>query len=298
MTRRGWLLFVALGIIWGVPYLLIRVSVREISPELLVFIRTGGAALVLAPVAAARGELRPALERWRPILLYSVVELAVPWLLLFSAEKRLSSSVSGLLIATVPLFAAMLAWISRSERVDAQRLVGLGVGIAGVAAIVGFDVRSSGLLDVFALFVTAFGYALGPWIFARHLARVPPLGAVALSFAFCAVAYLPSTWSSLPHRALSASVVESLVTLTLVCTVGAFLIFPALIAEIGAMRATLVTYVNPAVAVLLGVGALKEHFGVATGVGFVLILAGCILASRPARDRQAVPRPLPPATEP
>lgn len=291
MSRRGWLLFVALGIIWGLPYLLIRVSVREVSPELLVFIRTGGAALVLVPIAAARGELGPALQRWQPILLYSVVELAVPWLLLFSAEQRLSSSVSGLLIATVPLFAAMLAWASRSDRVDARRLVGLGVGIAGVAAIVGFDVRSSGLLDVFALFVTAFGYALGPWVFARYLAGVPPLGAVALSFAFCAVAYSPSVALSLPRRALSASIVESIVTLTLVCTIGAFLIFPALIAEIGAMRATLVTYVNPAVAVLLGVVALNEHFGLATGIGFALILGGCVLASRPVRERQATAPP-------
>ncbi|MDA8297587.1 MAG: DMT family transporter [Actinomycetota bacterium] len=291
MTRRGWLLFVALGIIWGLPYLLIRVSVREISPELLVFIRTGGAALILVPIAAARGEFGPALQRWRPILLYSAVELAVPWLLLFSAEQRLSSSVSGLLIATVPLFAAMLAWASRSERVDARRLVGLGVGIAGVAAIVGFDVRSSGLLDVFALFVTAFGYALGPWVFARYLAGVPPLGAVALSFAFCAVAYSPSAAVSLPRRALGASIVESIVTLTLVCTIGAFLIFPALIAEIGAMRATLVTYVNPAIAVLLGVIALNEHFGVATGIGFALILGGCVLASRPVREGKAMAPP-------
>lgn len=286
MTRRGWLLFVALGIIWGLPYLLIRVAVREISPELLVLIRTGGAALVLLPIAAARDELRLALQHWRPILLYSVVELAVPWLLLFSAEQRLSSSVSGLLIATVPFFAAMLAWMSRSERVDGPRLIGLGVGIAGVAAIVGFDVRSSGLLDVFALFVTAFGYALGPWILARHLAGVPPLGVVALSFAFCAIAYSPSAVFSLPHRAIGASIVGSIVTLTLVCTIGAFLIFPALIAEIGAMRATLVTYINPTVAVLLGVVVLNEHFGVATGIGFVLILGGCILASRPVRARQ------------
>lgn len=145
MTRRGRLLFVALRIIWGLPYLLIRIAVRELSLELLVLIRTGGAALVLVPIAVTRGQLRVGLQRWRPILLYSVVELAVPWLLPFSAEQRLSSSVSGLLISTVPFFATMLAWMSRSEWVDGRRLVGLEVGIAGVTAIVGRDVGSSNL---------------------------------------------------------------------------------------------------------------------------------------------------------
>lgn len=297
MTRRGWWLFIALGIIWGLPYLLIRISVREVSPALLVFLRTGGAALLLTPIAAARGELVPALRRWRLLLVYTALELGVPWLLLFTAEKHLSSSVSGLLIATVPLFAAILAFATGSDRIDSRRLAGLLIGIAGVAAIVGFDVRGSNLAYVFALFVTAFGYALGPWMFARHLAEVPPLGAVTVSFIFCAAAYAPSLALGLPRHAVDASVVWSIVTLTLVCTVGAFVIFPALIGEIGAMRATLVTYVNPAVAVLLGVAVLSEHFGPATALGFALILGGCMLASRPALARQndalppAVPEP-------
>lgn len=293
MTRRGWWLFIALGLIWGLPYLLIRVSVRAISPELLVFLRTGGAALVLAPIAAARGQLVPALRRWKALLVYTVIELVVPWLLLFTAEERLSSSVSGLLIATVPLFAAMLAWVTGSDRVDARRLAGLLLGIGGVAAIVGFDVRGSNLLYVFALFVTAFGYALGPWILARHLAEVPPLGAVSVSFIFCAALYSPSAAFSLPAHTPGASVIWSVIGLTLVCTVAAFIIFPALIGEVGAMRATLITYVNPAVAVLLGVAVLNERFGPATVVGFLLILGGCLLASRPALARRG--HALPPA---
>lgn len=290
MTRRGWLMFIALGVIWGLPYLLIRVAVREVSPELLVFIRTAGGALVLAPVAAARGDLMPALRHWKMVLAYTVVELAIPWFLLFSAEEKLSSSLSGLLVAAVPLFAAALAFTTGSDRVDARRLAGLIVGMAGVAALLGFDVRGSQLIDALALFVVALGYALGPWIFARHLADVPPLGAVSLSFVFCAAAYSPSLAFALPHRTLSASIVESLVGLTLICTIGAFLIFPALIAEIGAMRATLITYVNPAVAVVLGVVALNERFTLATGIGFVLILGGCFLASRRATEGRSSKR--------
>ncbi len=282
MTRRGWSLFVALGIIWGLPYLLIRVSVREVSPAFLVLVRTGGAALLLVPIAAARGQLAPALRRWRPLLAYTVAELAIPWLLLFTAEKHISSSLSGLLIGTVPLFAAALAFATGSDRVDARRLVGLLAGIAGVAAIVGFDLHGPQLVYVAALFVTALGYALGPWILAHHLAVVPPLGAVSVSFLFCALLYSPAVAFSLPAHLPSASVRWSLVGLTLVCTVGAFLILPALIAEVGAMRTTLVTYVNPAVAVLLGVAVLGERFSAVTAVGFLLIVGGCLLASRPA----------------
>lgn len=293
MSRRGWSLFVALGVIWGLPYLLIRISVREVSPAFLVFVRTAGAALLLTPIAAARGELVAALRRWRALVVYTVVELAIPWLLLFTAEKHISSSLSGLLIGTVPLFAAALAFATGSDHVDARRLVGLVAGMAGVAAIVGFDLRGSQLLYVAALFVTAFGYALGPWILAHHLTDVPPLGAVSVSFAFCALVYSPTVALAHPARVPSASVLWSLVTLTLVCTVAAFLIFPALIGEVGPMRATLITYVNPAVAVLLGVAVLNERFTPATAVGFILIIGGCLLASRPAALRSG--RALPPA---
>src|ERR1700678_945550 len=132
MTRRGWVLFIALGIIWGLPYLLIKVSVAQISPAFLVFVRTGGAAVLLAPLAAARGDLRKVLPYWRPLVVYTVVELAVPWFLLFRAEERLSSSLSGLLIAAVPLVGALLAWLTGSDHLDSRRLLGLAIGFAGV----------------------------------------------------------------------------------------------------------------------------------------------------------------------
>lgn len=286
VTRRGWAYFVALGIIWGLPYLLIKISVREISPALLVLIRTGGGALVLVPLSAARGVLLPALKRWRVIILYTCMELAVPWFLLFNAERRLPSSLSGLLTAAVPLFAAILAWVSGSDRIDLRRLIGLLLGLAGVGALVGFDVGSSQLLDVLSLVVVAVGYAVGPWIVARYLTDAPPMGVMAWSFTFCALLYAPIAAFSLPTRPLSASVIESAAGLTVVCTVVAFLAFFALIREVGAMRTTLITYVNPAVAVILGVTILGERFGLATGVGFVLILGGCLLATRPIRQRR------------
>ncbi len=289
MSRRGWVYFVAVGVVWGLPYLLIKISVRELSPPLLVFIRTGGASLVLVPLAAARGDLVAAIRHWRAIVLFTLVELAVPWLFLFNAERKLPSSLSGLLVAAVPLVAAVLAWLTRSEHLDLRRLTGLAVGIVGVGVLVGFSVAGSQLLAVLSLGVVVVGYALGPWVVDNLLRDVPPIGVIAWATLLCAIVYAPAAFLELPTRALSASVVESAATLTVVCTIVAFLLFFALIGEVGAMRATLVTYVNPAVAVALGVLALDEPFGAATAVGFVLVLGGCYLASRPSRRAVSAP---------
>jgi drug/metabolite transporter (DMT)-like permease len=289
VTRRGWVLFTALGIIWGLPYLLIKVSVRELSPVFLVFLRTGGGAVILVPLAAVRGQLRPVLKHWRPLVVYTIVEIGVPWVLLFHAEQRLSSSLSGLLIAAVPLVGALLAWLTGSDRLDPTRIIGLAVGFAGVALLVGFAVGRSDLWAAASIGGVVVGYALGPWVIARHLSDAPPLGVLTGSFVLCAVAYAPLAAFNLPHHGVSASVVESVVTLTVVCSVVAFLVFFALIAEVGAYRATVITYVNTAVAVLLGVSVLGERFGVATGAGFSLILAGCFFATRRARTPDAPP---------
>lgn len=281
MSRRGWLLFLLMGVIWGLPYLFIRIAVREIDPSLLVFIRTAGGALLLAPFVVRRDALRPLQRHWKPLALYTCAELAVPWLLLFNAERHLSSSLAGLLVASVPIVGAVLARLTGTDRLDRGRIAGLAVGILGVAALVGFDVRGSSVWAALSLAAVAVGYALGPWILARHLAAVPTFLVVAGSLALCAVLYTPSVAFTLPTRSLSVSVIGSMVTLTVVCTAIAFVFFFALIAEVGPLRATVITYINPAVAVVLGVGVLGEHFGTGTGIGFVLILAGSYLATRP-----------------
>lgn len=283
MTRRGWVLFIALGIIWGLPYLLIKVAVREITPSFLVFLRTGGGSLLLLPIAALRGELRPVLKYWRPLALYTVVEMGVPWILLFHAEERLPSSLAGLLIAAVPLASALLAWLTRSDRFDRRRLLGLAVGFSGVALLVGFDVGHADLWAAASIGVVVLGYALGPWIVAHHLAEAPPLGLVAGSLLLCALVYTPIAVFQLPQHGVHAPEIESVVGLTLVCTVLAFIVFFALIAEVGAYRTTIITYVNPAVAVLLGVSVLGEPFGLATVAGFALIVTGCFFATGRSR---------------
>ena len=277
MSRRGAVLFGAMCVIWGIPYLLIRVAVRELAPETLVFARCFPAAVLLLPVAIHRGHGRAVVARWRWVLVYSVVELCVPWYLLSSAEQHLTSSVAALIIATVPLIGVVLARMTGGERVGTRRMVGLLLGLAGVAVLVGVDVHGS-WWAVAATLVVALGYATGPFIITRRLADLPSLGVVAASLTVTAVVYAPAALTHLPGH-VSGEVIASVVVLTLVCTALAFLLFFALIAEIGPARATVITYVNPAVAVLLGVWLLHESLTAGLVVGFPLIIVGSVLAT-------------------
>lgn len=281
MTRRGWLLFVTMCVVWGIPYLLIKVAVRDLSPVSLVFFRTGIAALLLVPVAAARGQFLPVFRRWRPLVVYTIVEMAVPWLLLSRAEQRLSSSLTGLLVAAVPLVGAVLARTTGNrERLEPRRIVGLLVGIGGVAALVGLDLGSVDLPSLVGMAVVIVGYAVGPVILSRSLGDLPALGVVAASLALCAAGYLPFALTQLPAAVPGPAVLASVLLLAVVCTAVAFLVFFALIAEVGPSRSLVFTYVNPAVAVTLGVVLLNEPLTLATGIGFVLVIVGSVLATR------------------
>ena len=268
-------------VIWGIPYLLIKVAVRELSPVTLVFARCAIAVVLLLPVALARGELRPVLRYWKPLLAYTVAEVAIPWLLLSVAEQRLTSSLTGLLIAAVPLVGVGIAFArGATARFGATRITGLLVGIAGVGALVGVDVRGAQLGAALAVAVVVIGYAVGPAVLSRYLSELPPLGVVTASLSIVAIGYAPFALTDLPHRWPAASVTESVIVLGIVCTALAFLLFFALIAEVGPVEATVITYVNPAVAVLLGAVFLHEHITVWTLVGFALILGGSFLATR------------------
>ena len=290
MTRRGWFLFTAMAVIWGVPYLLIKVAVTDLSPVALVFLRTTIGAGLLLPVAAARHQLRPLLSQWRSLIAYSAIEVGLPWLLLSDAERQLSSSLTGLLIAAVPLVGVVLARIVGSDdTLDGRRVAGLLVGIVGVGALLGLDVGRSNLRSVAELGVVSVCYAVGPMIIARRLAHLPATGVVASSLALCAVVYAPVALTHLPPALPHARVVLAMLALGVVCTALAFLFFFALIAEVGPIRATIITYVNPAVAVALGVAVLGERFTVGIGVGCALILAGSYLSTRRVAPREPVP---------
>ncbi len=285
MTRRGLALFGAMCVIWGIPYLLIRVAVRELSPASLVLARTAIAALLLLPIAVARDELRPLVRHWRPLLVFTGIEIALPWVLLNDAEQEISSSLTALLIAAVPLIGAVIAMTTgERERLGRQSLLGLLVGLAGVAALVGVNLGGAGALPIAEVGLVALCYAVGPVILQRWLADLPPLGVIAASLGITTVVYLPIAAFSLPQELPSAEVIWSVLGLAVVCTAIAFLLFFALIEEIGPVRATVITYVNPAVAAVLGVAILDERFTLGMAVGFALVLLGSVLATRPSKS--------------
>jgi drug/metabolite transporter (DMT)-like permease len=287
MTRRGWLLFAAMSVIWGVPYLMIRVAVRDLSPATLVGARTALAALILLPLAAQRKQLRPLARVWAPLLAFTAIEIVVPWFLLAKAEIRLTSSLTGLLIAAVPLVGALVTTFTGArERHGARRWAGLLIGLAGVAALVGLDVHGAEALAVVEVAGVAVCYAVGPIILSRWLAEAPPLGVVASSLVLAALFYVPFAVISRPGSFPSADVTLSVVGLAVLCTAVAFLLFFALVAEAGPVRATVITYVNPAVAALVGVAVLNETFTLGMAIGFALVLAGSILATATRRERR------------
>jgi drug/metabolite transporter (DMT)-like permease len=283
VSSRGFVLFSSMCVIWGIPYLLIRVAVRDLSPATLVLARTGIAALLLLPVALARDEVRPVLRRYKPVLVFAAIEIAIPWVLLASGERRVTSSLAALLIAAVPLVGVVIARTTGArERFGPANVFGLGLGLLGVAAIVGLDVGRASGVGIAEVVVVAVCYAVGPAILIRALAGLPMLGLIAVSLAATALAYVPIAAFTLPTRTPRASVLASVATLAVVCTAVAFLLFFALIAEIGPVRATVITYVNPAVAAVLGVGILGERFTAGMGIGFALVLAGSVLATSAA----------------
>jgi drug/metabolite transporter (DMT)-like permease len=301
VSRRALWLFLALGVVWGIPYLLIKVAVEELSPAQIVLARTAIAALILLPIALAQRAVRPVLQHWKWLLAFAAVEIAIPWVLLGSAETRLPSSTTGLLIAAVPLVGVLLAAVTgHAERLTRGAWLGLIVGILGVSALVGFDVSGSDLGAVAQLGVVVVGYAAGPAILSRPLAGLPGIGIMASALTLTALVYVPVVLVSdgTPGPLPSPRVVASVVTLGVVCTAAAFMLLFALVGEVGPVRATTITYLNPAVAVIAGAVVLGEPVTVWTVVGFALVVTGSYLVNRGGRAQPAPENLLDPGATP
>ncbi|MPZ52488.1 MAG: EamA family transporter [Acidimicrobiia bacterium] len=273
------MLFLIMGLLWGVPYMMISIAVSELSPATLVWARTGIGALVLLPVAGARRQLRPVLEHWRALLAFTAIEICGPWFLIGFAQQSLTSSLTGLLIAAVPLVAVVIAVLTREETFDGRRMIGLLVGFAGVAALVGFDIGADNLWAVAAIGGVTIGYAVGPIILARHLNDVSSVAVMALSLAIAALVYTPFGVAQWPSTSVTTPVWLSIIGLGLVCTATAFVVYHKLVAEVGASRSTVITYINPAVALVLGSLVLDEPLTPITGFGFLLIIIGSMFAA-------------------
>lgn len=284
MSRKALLLFLALGLIWGIPYLLIRVAVVDYHPVIVAFGRAAIGALVLLPFALRGKGIMAGFRKPGWLILYTLVEISGPWFLIGFAETRVTSSLAGLIIALTPIIAAILGVVLSRERLGAARLAGLGLGLAGVAALLGFEEQPVQLVPALALGVSALGYAIGPIIVVRKLADTDAGAVVVASLILASLFYLPFVPAHWPARiTLDASL--AVIALAVFCTALAFQMLFALIAEVGAARATVIAYLNPAVAVLLGVAILGEPFSLALLVGFALIVAGSYFATarRPER---------------
>ena len=290
VSRKGWVLFAVMCVVWGIPYLFIKVAVEEVSVPVVVFARTALGAVVLLPLALhsarkggarkGRGQLGTLRRHWRPLVAFATLEMIVPWGLLSAAERKLPSSLAGLLIAAVPIISVVAARLTGgTERLSPRRWAGLIIGLGGVAVLAAPDLTGGSGLAVTEVLLVAVGYATAPLIAARKLAGVPALPMTAACLSLGALVWLPAAIATWPHQVPSGRALAALAALGVICTACAFLVFLALIREVGTSRAMVFTYVNPAVAVAAGVAFLAEPFTVTIAVSFALILAGSLLAT-------------------
>ena len=283
MSGRGWAAFAAVSVLWGMPYLFIKVAVDDgVSPVFLTFLRVLLAAALLLPFAASRGMLGGLRERWRPLVAFALFEMVIPFPLIAFGEQHVSSSLAAILVAALPLTIAVLAIrFDEEERATGARLIGLFVGLGGVVLLFGIDV--SGSLDeaigALCVLLATVGYAIGPMIVKRHLADRHPVGTIAVAMAVAAVALAPGAALSVPGETPSGEAIGAIIALGVVCTALAMVLYFTLIAEVGPSRASIITYVNPVVAVALGVTLLDESLTAGAVAGLLLILAGSWLST-------------------
>jgi drug/metabolite transporter (DMT)-like permease len=291
MSRKGFLLFIAASLAWGVPYFFIRIAAEEFSPSMIIFARTILGAIVLIPLAIKRNSLRPALKAWKYVLAFAVIEMVIPWWMLTTAQSgnpvHISSGLAGLLIGTVPFFSLFLGYFYMGDKsvFHPKTIFGLVTGFVGLFLLVGID-AFQGHVDPFwvgVVIIGAIGYAIAPTIVAKHAGKVPSEGVISISMVMVAIVYAIPAFS----QPFQPGVVEAttdgwiaLIVLGVVCSAIAFVVFFALIKEIGSTRATLITYPNTLIAILLGVLFLQEPLTPGMMVGIPLVILGSYFATR------------------
>ncbi|HEV2427397.1 MAG TPA: DMT family transporter, partial [Acidimicrobiales bacterium] len=246
-----------------------------------VFARTLPAALLLAPVVVARRQVGVILANLGWIAVFAVVEFGIPWYLMSTAERHIDSSLTSLVVCAVPVVSVALARLRRTEEpIARRRLAGLGVGAVGVALLVGLSVHGGSAVWVLMMLLVVVGYSVGPRILAGPLSEVPGVAVVAGGTLLVALGWLPWSVAHWPAR-VGAETVAAVATLAVVCTAGAFLVFFELVKEAGPTRSVVVTYLNTALAVALGVVFLNEPLTASILAGFPLVLVGSVLATAP-----------------
>lgn len=287
MSRKGLLLFIAAGVAWGLPYFFIRIAVEDFSTPTIIFARVVVGAAVLLPLAIRRNAIRPALKAWPWVLAFAFIEMVGPWWLITEAERSITSGLAGLLVATVPFFAIILAlvWLKDRSVLHPKTILGLVIGFAGVVLLVGID-SFAGHIDPVAVLMmigASIGYAIAPMMVSQKAGEVPTIGVISLSMVIVSIVYAPFALANLPAEIAAGPSTESwisLVVLGVVCSALAFVIFFALIEQIGSARATLITYLNTAVAIVLGILFLAEPLTTGILIGFPMVLIGSYFASK------------------
>ena len=286
MSRKGFILFLLAGLSWGVPYLFIKLAGAEFSNASIIFSRVLVGALVLVPLALYRKTLMAAVREWRWVLVFAALEMIGPWWLITEAERHIDSGLAGLLVATVPFFSLPIAYfLGDKSVVHPKTLFGVGIGFTGLILLVGIDSFSGHIDPLYVGFMvlSAIGYAVAPAVAAHKISHVPSEGMIGLSMAIVAVVYAVPAAFTLPAdiaKSPSLGAWASLLGLGVICSAIAFVVFFALIKEIGSARATLITYPNTAVAILLGVLVARETFTLGMGIGLPLVALGSYFASR------------------
>jgi drug/metabolite transporter (DMT)-like permease len=292
MTARGWALFIGVSLVWGVPYLFIKIVGEELSPGFQAFARVALASVVLIPLAWRSGALGRLRGRGRQLAVAGGTGIAIPFALVALGEEWISSSLAGVLIAAQPIFMVVLApLLDPADRATPVRVIGMVLAVAGVAGLLGLDTGDSPyrLFGALAVLGASCSYAVGMFLIGRWLGDLPPLVSVTGATASSAILLLPLGLVGAPTVVPAADVTFYMLVLGLVCTSASVLLLFALIAEIGPTRAAIPSFIAPLVAVLLGVVALGEPFGAASIATVPLILGGSWLASRGRRATVASP---------
>jgi drug/metabolite transporter (DMT)-like permease len=291
VDRRNWILLLLLAALWGASYLFIKIGLDDLSPAGVVFTRTALAALVLMPFAIRSGGMAPLWRRAPALFALAAIQVAGPFLLISAGERHIASSLAGILVAAAPIFTAIFAiWIDQSERLSTYGIVGVAIGILGVALLLGVDVSGSGLGGGLMVVLASVGYAIGGFALKRYFTGYQPLALVAGTMTSSAVMTLPLFLIGLPSH-VGLDTVGAMSALGLGGTGIAFVIYYTLNREIGPTRTSLVAYVAPVFALVYGVTLLHESFGAATAVGIVLIIGGSWLAAKaPARAPVEAPQ--------
>lgn len=289
MNWRTWTTFWVLCLLWGVPYFFIKLALQDFSPAFVAWSRITLAAVVLTPIALRRGTLLPSLKRSGAIVAFAIAELVVPFLLISVGEQWISSSLAGVLVATVPLVVVVIAPLfGVRETMSLRRWGGLLIALVGVMVLLGIDAISSAQqwAGVACLAVAVVGYAVGPLIVQRYMHDVDALGSLACSLVVASLVLLPMALWTAPQHMPSALSFTSIAILGVFCTAAALLLYFYLIGAAGAARSSVIAYICPAVAAVVGVAVLHEPVGIGLFAGLIIILLGSWMGTRRAAARE------------